>query len=77
MDEEESFFDLVTRFQSKRMDDQRCSLAVIENKENRQMLSGGSSGSTLPPSGVHGQQLPNPNGSLSVTVRPIVDSLKT
>nr|CAG4641662.1 EOG090X05CB [Eurycercus lamellatus] len=49
MDEEESFFDLVTRFQSKRMDDQRCSLAVTDNKENRQVIS-----STLPPSsGVH------------------------
>ena len=35
MDEEESFFDLVTRFQSKRMDDQRCSLTVIDNKENQ------------------------------------------
>nr|CAG4649298.1 EOG090X05CB [Scapholeberis mucronata] len=45
MDEEESFFDLVTRFQSKRMDDQRCSLAVIDNKENQQA-------STLP-SGIH------------------------
>nr|CAG4647017.1 EOG090X05CB [Megafenestra aurita] len=43
MDEEESFFDLVTRFQSKRMDDQRCSLAVIDNKENQQA-------STLPAS---------------------------
>lgn len=47
MDEEESFFDLVTRFQSKRMDDQRCSLAIIDNKENQQA-------STLP-SGIHGK----------------------
>ena len=39
MDEEESFFDLVTRFQSKRMDDQRCSLTVIDNKENQIMGS--------------------------------------
>lgn len=37
LDEEESFFDLVTRFQSKRMDDQRCSLAVIGNKETQQL----------------------------------------
>ena len=35
MDEEESFFDLLTRFQSKRMDDQRCSLVVLDNKENQ------------------------------------------
>ncbi|KAJ8969765.1 hypothetical protein NQ314_001602 [Rhamnusium bicolor] len=32
-EDEDSFFDLLSRFQSKRMDDQRCSLAV-ENKEN-------------------------------------------
>ncbi|GIY25654.1 g-protein-signaling modulator 2 [Caerostris extrusa] len=37
--DEESFFDLLTRFQSKRMDDQRCSLVVLsENKENNQLL---------------------------------------
>nr|CAG4650124.1 EOG090X05CB [Sida crystallina] len=35
LDEEESFFDLLSRFQSKRMDDQRCSLTVIDNKENQ------------------------------------------
>ncbi|XP_067012143.2 G-protein-signaling modulator 2 [Anabrus simplex] len=34
MDDEESFFDLLSRFQSKRMDDQRCSLSVVDNKEN-------------------------------------------
>nr|CAG4646227.1 EOG090X05CB [Macrothrix elegans] len=48
LDEEETFLDLLSRFQSKRMDDQRCSLAINENKENRQM-----SGATLPTSGVH------------------------
>ena len=47
MDEEESFFNLVTQFQSKRMDDQRCSLAIIDNKENQQA-------STLP-SNIHGE----------------------
>ena len=31
LDDEEDFFDFITRFQSKRMDDQRCSLA-----DNRQ-----------------------------------------
>lgn len=36
--DEESFFDLLSRFQSKRMDDQRCSLALLENKENNQLL---------------------------------------
>ncbi|XP_046652384.1 G-protein-signaling modulator 2-like isoform X3 [Daphnia pulicaria] len=45
MDEEESFFNLVTQFQSKRMDDQRCSLAIVDNKENQQA-------STLP-SNIH------------------------
>jgi hypothetical protein len=34
LDDEESFFDLLSRFQSKRMDDQRCSLTITENKEN-------------------------------------------
>uniref|UniRef100_A0A4P6D835 Putative g-alpha gtpase interaction protein n=1 Tax=Rhodnius prolixus TaxID=13249 RepID=A0A4P6D835_RHOPR len=34
-DDEDSFFDLLSRFQSERMDDQRCSLSVTsENKEN-------------------------------------------
>ena len=28
LDDEEDFFDFITRFQSKRMDDQRCGLAV-------------------------------------------------
>lgn len=32
-EDEDSFFDLLSRFQSKRMDDQRCSLNV-DNKEN-------------------------------------------
>nr|CAD7429326.1 unnamed protein product [Timema monikensis] len=36
--DEESFFDLLSRFQSKRMDEQRCSLAVVENKENTHLL---------------------------------------
>ncbi len=31
----EDFLDLVSKFQSKRMDDQRCALDAIENKENR------------------------------------------
>ncbi|XP_056643954.1 G-protein-signaling modulator 2 isoform X1 [Diorhabda sublineata] len=33
-EEDDSFFELLSRFQSKRMDDQRCSLTV-DNKENR------------------------------------------
>lgn len=33
-DDEDSFFDLLSRFQSKRMDDQRCSLKKSDNKEN-------------------------------------------
>ncbi|XP_014244736.1 G-protein-signaling modulator 2 isoform X2 [Cimex lectularius] len=34
-EDEDSFFDLLSRFQSERMDDQRCSLTVrSENKEN-------------------------------------------
>lgn len=37
-DDEESFFELLSRFQSERMDDQRCSLAVAtDNKENHNM----------------------------------------
>ncbi|RZF32416.1 hypothetical protein LSTR_LSTR001880 [Laodelphax striatellus] len=35
-DDEDTFFDLLSRFQSERMDDQRCSLAVpSDNKENK------------------------------------------
>ena len=30
--DEEDFFDFITRFQSKRMDDQRCSLSVPNTK---------------------------------------------
>lgn len=34
-EDEDSFFDLLSRFQSERMDDQRCSLSITsENKEN-------------------------------------------
>nr|CAG4640828.1 EOG090X05CB [Eulimnadia texana] len=36
LDEEESFFDLVSRFQSKRMDDQRCSLNVMQKNDRQQ-----------------------------------------
>jgi len=39
MDEEESFFETLSRFQSKRMDDQRCSLAVLDNKENQMIAT--------------------------------------
>lgn len=34
VEEEDNFFDLLSRFQSKRMDDQRCTLGGPENKEN-------------------------------------------
>ncbi|KAG8286130.1 G-protein-signaling modulator 2 [Homalodisca vitripennis] len=38
-DDEDSFFELLSRFQSERMDDQRCSLAVpTDNKENKAPL---------------------------------------
>ncbi|KAG1666927.1 G-protein-signaling modulator 2 [Nymphon striatum] len=37
--DEDSFFELVTRFQSKRMDDQRCSLTILDNKENEPAYS--------------------------------------
>lgn len=33
--EEDSFFELLSRFQSKRMDDQRCTLSIDNNKENQ------------------------------------------
>lgn len=36
--EDDSFFDLLSRFQSKRMDDQRCSL-TIDNKENTNVVN--------------------------------------
>jgi hypothetical protein len=36
--DEEAFFDLLSRFQSKRMDDQRCSLTITENKENTNLV---------------------------------------
>lgn len=37
--DEDSFFDLLSRFQSKRMDDQRCSLTVDNNKENKNVVN--------------------------------------
>lgn len=37
-EDEDSFFDLLSRFQSKRMDDQRCSLSV-DNKENKNIVN--------------------------------------
>ena len=36
-DEEEFFFNLITQFQSKRMDDQRCSLAIVDNNRQTRM----------------------------------------
>lgn len=33
--DEDSFFELLSRFQSKRMDDQRCTLSIDSNKENQ------------------------------------------
>ncbi|XP_034232151.1 G-protein-signaling modulator 2 isoform X2 [Thrips palmi] len=39
-DDEDSFFDLLSRFQSKRMDDQRCSLKKSDNKENSHSNNG-------------------------------------
>lgn len=40
-EEEDNFFDLLSRFQSKRMDDQRCSLTVKSdnNKENKNVVN--------------------------------------
>lgn len=38
-EEDDSFFDLLSRFQSKRMDDQRCSLSVDNNKENKNFVN--------------------------------------
>lgn len=37
--DDDSFFDLLSRFQSKRMDDQRCSLTVDNNKENKNFVN--------------------------------------
>jgi G-protein signaling modulator 2 len=37
-EDDDSFFDLLSRFQSKRMDDQRCSLTV-DNKENTNVVN--------------------------------------
>ena len=33
LEDEEDFFDFLTRFQSKRMDDQRCSLVVAKKPD--------------------------------------------
>ena len=35
LDDEEDFFDFITRFQSKRMDDQRCTLSVPSSANAR------------------------------------------
>merc|ERR1719278_1372005 len=47
LDDEEDFFDFISRFQSKRMDDQRCSLADSEptpDPSNRDALNGPQNG---------------------------------
>jgi hypothetical protein len=36
-DEEEFFLNSITQFQSKRMDDQRCSLAIVDNNRQTRM----------------------------------------
>merc|ERR1711936_139515 len=38
--DEEDFFDFITRFQSKRMDDQRCSLTVPSTKDTSNSSNG-------------------------------------
>lgn len=40
--DEDLFFELLCRFQGNRMDDQRCSLALLENKENQHSISNSS-----------------------------------
>jgi G-protein signaling modulator 2 len=57
--DEESFFDLLSRFQSKRMDDQRCSLTVAENKENANCV----------PNSKHMLPLNNSNGRNCITLQ--------
>ena len=53
-DDEESFFELLSRFQSERMDDQRCSLAVAtDNKENHNMNKVPAHSQTLNKTPVH------------------------
>merc|ERR1739838_318261 len=48
LDDEEDFFDFITRFQGKRMDDQRCSLTVPSTKDT-------SNGAVAKPSITHKQ----------------------
>lgn len=51
----EDFFDLVSKFQSKRMDDQRCSIDVAGNKENNNKLIASKNNMSLD-IGVHSQK---------------------
>ena len=53
LDDEEDFFDFITRFQSKRMDDQRCTLSVPSgaNARNQKVPQAASAHSLpMPPS---------------------------
>ncbi|XP_076050082.1 G-protein-signaling modulator 2-like [Oratosquilla oratoria] len=50
--DDDSFFELLSRFQSKRMDDQRCTLTVESNKENSS--TNNNSNNTAEPSNTSG-----------------------
>lgn len=67
LNDEESFFDLVSRFQSKRMDDQRCSLTVTENKENTNLVPKSNHNNNAPASIKPMMPLNNSNAANSKT----------
>ena len=58
LDDEEDFFDFITRFQSKRMDDQRCTLSVPNPSFRNQNLPQASAPAMpMPPKGTHTRSL--------------------
>jgi len=56
LDDEEDFFDFITRFQSKRMDDQRCSLSERgnDNRNGKPITNGGNGANGI--NGVNGER---------------------
>ncbi|XP_063865896.1 G-protein-signaling modulator 2-like isoform X5 [Scylla paramamosain] len=64
--DDDSFFELLSRFQSKRMDDQRCTLSIDGNKENHPNQQQKSDRSAAPPASATTQTRDH-GGSLSST----------
>nr|XP_014093215.2 G-protein-signaling modulator 2 [Bactrocera oleae] len=77
--QDEDFFDLLSRSQSKRMDDQRCSIKIARNTPNTSTLLSGGASSLTSSSGATRKPLAQQNsissgnggdGSVAISVKP-------